>query len=600
MRSTGFCHDPLAQNESPHSTWHRRAILIFVASAVASCSPKSTSTSPAPAATKNHALAASRNDVVRFLDQATFGPTAQDIQHLDQDLGRDLNAWLDEQIAAPISNYPEVCCDGSRADTICNQVIACGPEDFYALTQRAPSDCNPGSTCRRDNYTMWKLQQIFYRNALTAPDQLRQRIVFGLNQILVTAGRGPLNYANRMTTYLRMLEGNAFGNFRQILYDVSRDAAMGRYLDNITNSATQPNENYAREVMQLFSIGLVVLNPDGTTDNTPTYGQDTVVELTRALTGWVLAPALASNTETGQNVPNYRDPLRANAARHDTGAKVLFAGSPFEARIPAGQTAAQDLNSAIDILFNHPNVGPFIGKTLIQMLVTSNPSPQYVTRVTQAFNDNGSGERGDMRAVVRAILLDPEARNETPAPAFGKLREPVLAVTSLLRNLGYTVPFPAMDVDPVSDLALTSPAGTPSTYLDQGEDVFRSPTVFNFFQPDFTIPAMPQYLGPEFGILSTSTMLARYNLLYRLVTGTIPSQSLYRRNFVRLDTSDFTPLAGDANALVEALNQRLLRGQLTSDLRNIIVSSISGATGDQRVQEALFLVAGSTIYQVQR
>jgi uncharacterized protein (DUF1800 family) len=567
--------------------------MIGLALAIASCSG-----SLGPSKSQRAAIATSHNDVVRFLEQATFGPSPQSIAHLEQDLGGDFNAWLTEQFGIGISNYPDVCCDGSRADTNCNQAIACGGEDFYAPPQTAPTDCAAGTLCRRDNYTMWKLQQVFYRNALTAPDQLRQRVFFALSQILVTsAADAVLNYADRMTDYPRMLEQDAFGNFRQTLYDLSRNPTMGRYLDNITNTRTQPNENYARELMQLFSIGLVVLNPDGTTDGTPTYAQDTVVDLARALSGWVLAPAIAHNTQTNQDVPNYRDQVVAVVGRHDTGQKVLFGSST----IPAGQTVDQDLNSAIDILFNHPNVGPFIGKALIEMMVTSNPSRQYITNVTQAFNDNGSGVRGDMTAVIRAVLLDPEARNESPPDDFGKLREPVLAVTNLLRQMGYTLPHPELDPDPISDLALTNPGGTPTTYLAQGEDVFRAPTVFNFFPPNFPVPGAPDLLGPEFGILSTTTALSRDDLLYQLINGSVASQALYRPNFVRVDLSSLMPLQDDPNGLVDYVNQTLLRGQLPDNLRSIFVNSISSApNGAARIREALYLVSSSANYQVQR
>jgi uncharacterized protein (DUF1800 family) len=547
-------------------------------------------------------IANSHNDVVRFLEQATYGPTQADIAHLEQDLGGDFGAWLDEQLAIGISDYPTVCCDGSRADTTCAAPLtACDPEDFYALPTTPPSDCPANTECRRDNYTMWKLQQIFYRNALTAPDQLRQRLFFALNQILVTSAQdAALNYANYMTQYVRMLDENAFGNYRDILYRLSLNPTMGRYLDNITNTRTQPNENYAREIMQLFSIGLVVLNPDGTTDGTPTYGQDTVVDLTRTLSGWVNAPILGHNNQTNQNLTNYRDDLVANAGRHDTGAKVLFAGSPFEASIPAGQTVDQDLNSAIDILFNHPNVGPFIGRALIQMFVTSNPSSQYVADVTAAFNDNGQGVRGDLGAVIRAVLLDPEARNESPAPEFGKLREPVLAVTNLLRSIGYTVPDASMDADPVSDLALTNPNGTPSTYLAQSQDVFRAPTVFNFFSPFFPVPGRSDLEGPEYNIYSTTTALSRDNLFYSILRGTVAPNFPYRPNFVRSDLSGLIPLADDPNVLVEALNQQLLHGQMTDDLRSIVVNAISNVSGAQRVVEATFLVSTSPAYQIER
>ena len=571
--------------------------MIALALAIASCSAGSVDPTKS-----QRAVANSHNDIVRFLEQATFGPSPQSIAHLEQDLGGDYNAWLSEQFAMGISNYPDVCCDGSRSDTACNQMIACGPEDFYALPQTPPTDCAAGSVCRRDNYTMWKLQQVFYRNALTASDQLRQRIFFALSQIHVTsANDATLNYADRMTDYPRMIEQNAFGNFRQILYDLSRNPTMGQYLDNIANTRTQPDENYARELMQLFSIGLVVLNPDGTTDGTPTYDQSTVVDLTKALSGWVLDTPIAHNNQTNQNVPNYRDPVVANAGRHDTGEKVLFPGSPFEAHISAGQTVDQDLNSVIDILFNHPNVGPFIGKALIQMMVTSNPSPQYVTNVTNAFNNNGSGVRGDMQAVIRAVLLDPEARNESPAADFGKLREPVLAVTNLLRQMGYTLPNDALDPDPISDFALTNPAGTGTAYLAQGEDVFRSPTVFNFYPPDFPVPGAPDLEGPEFGILSTTTALSRDDLLYQLINGSVSTQALYRPNFVRVDLSSLMPIASDPNAVIESLNQTLLRGQISDDLRSIFVNSISSAPSDAvRVKEALYLVSSSANYQVQR
>ena len=580
----------------PQRHWLRLLAWLGLATAM-SCAPGSSlQTSRSP-----KALATSHNDVVRFLEQATFGPTQADIIHLEQDLGGDFNAWIDEQLyVMPISDYPTVCCDGSRDDTTCAQPLTdCGPEDFYALPTTPPSDCPANTPCRRDNYGMWKLQQIFYRNALTAPDQLRQRMFFALNQIVVTSAQdAAINYANYMTQYLRMLDENALGNYRDILYALSLNPTMGRYLDNITNTRTQPNENYAREIMQLFSIGLVVLNPDGTTDGTPTYAQDTVVELTRALSGWVNAPILGRNNQTAQNLTNYRDNLVANAGRHDTGAKVLFAGSPFEAVIPAGQTVDQDLNSAIDILFNHPNVGPFIGKALIQMFVTSNPSPQYVANVTAAFNDNGAGLRGDLGAVIRAVLLDDEARNESPAPEFGKLREPVLAVTNLLRSIGYTVPDPSVDADPVSDLALTNPGGTATTYLAQSQDVFRAPTVFNFFSPFFEVPGRSDLVGPEFNIYSTTTALSRDNLFYQIIRGTVAPQPLYRPNFVASDLSGLP--ADDPDALVEALNQQLLHGQMTEELRSIVANAISGVSGAQMVVEATFLVSTSPAYQVQR
>lgn len=546
------------------------------------------------------------NDVARFLEQATFGPTPQDIQHLQEDLGGDYSAWLNEQFGMPVSDFPDVCCSGTIAGTVCNPVSACAgfPVDVNAYPQTRPSSC--AGNCQRDNYTMWQLQQLFYTYALTAPDQLRQRVFFALNQILVTSGADDdLNYESRMTGYLRFLEENAFGNFRDILYNLSRNPTMGRYLDNITNTADEPNENYAREIMQLFSIGLVVLNPDGTSDGTATYTQDTVVELTKALSGWVLADPLGHYHQgtVDEDILNFRDPLVPDESRHDAGPKTLFAGTDFEQVIPAGQTTEEDLNSAIDILFNHPNTGTFIGKALIQMLVTSNPSGDYVTRVTQAFNDNVSGIRGDMTAVIKAILLDSEARNPSSSD-FGKQREPVLAVTNLLRNFNsYTGTPPIATTDyALSDFALTNPAGTPTTYLAQSQDVLRSPTVFNFFPPDFQVPGeMPGFVGPEFGILSTTTALSRMNLAYQLIFNGLSRQATYRPNGTMLNVTSLLPFADDVDALVEACNQVLLHGAMADDLRSAVTDAVSSATSaDQRVKEAVFLVSTSPAFQVQR
>ena len=196
------------------------------------------------------------------------------------------------------------------------------------------------------------------------------------------------------------------------------------------------------------------------------------------------------------------------------------------------------------------------------------------------------------------MLLDDEARNESPAPEFGKLREPVLAVTNLLRSIGYTVPDISMDADPVSDLALTNPGGTATTYLAQSQDVFRAPTVFNFFSPFFEVPGRSDLVGPEFNIYSTTTALSRDNLFYQIIRGTVAPQPLYRPNFVASDLSGLP--ADDPDALVEALNQQLLHGQMTEELRSIVANAISGVSGAQMVVEATFLVSTSPAYQVQR
>lgn len=502
------------------------------------------------------------NDTFRFLEQSTFGPTPDLLRHV-QEVG--LEAFLDEQFNAPISNYPEL-------------------EEIWP--QNPPSGCT--GTCVRDNYSMYPLQNIFFEYALTAPDPLRQRVFFALDQILVTSAQNPnLRQPSRMTYYLRILEKNAFGNFRDLLYDVTLSPVMGRYLDMVGNNKANPNENYAREILQLFSIGLFQLNPDGTPildkdgNPLPTYDQDTIVNFARVFTGWNFAPP----PNTG--IVNYKDPMVLNQNLHDTNPKTLLNG----VELPGGQSGDDDLNAALDNIFNHPNVGPYMGKRLIQQLVTSNPSPDYVARVAAVFNDNGQGVRGDMQAVIRAILLDDEARSENPGLDFGKLREPVLAITNLLRTFNTT--------EATTDFVLGESYLPGTVRLD--EDVFRSPTVFNFFSPDFVIPG-ESLLGPEFAIQSTATSLARINLNYELIYKAMPT-SADRPKGTWIDIADFQSVAGDPEQLVDALNYHMLHGTMTDEMRNIIVeavSNISPADTLGRTRLAVYLVATSSSYQVQR
>src|SRR5439155_361057 len=303
----------------------------------------------------------------------------------------------------------------------------------------------------RDNYSNYLLQLHFFSNALSGQDQLRQRVAFALGQILVTSAVDvPL--PSWMRGYQQLLYAEAFGNFRQLLYDVTLNPAMGRFLNMVNNRCqtgtppdanicrnglkSQPNENYAREILQLFSIGTFLLNQDGTrqvdASGNPiaTYDQNTVEQFARVFTGWVLAPALAGPSEVGGTVPNYRDPMvvhkdsQGREDYHDQGAKTLLNG----VQLSAGQSTDQDLNAAIDNIAYHPNVAPFISKQLIQHLVTSNPTPAYVARIAAVFAA-GRNSPTQLYEVARAIVLDPEARGDFKDPAsepqYGKLREPV-------------------------------------------------------------------------------------------------------------------------------------------------------------------------------
>lgn len=507
------------------------------------------------------AVAPTAADAARFLAQATFGPTPEQVAYVQQ-VG--FEVFLNEQFHAEPVGYPELA--------------------LWPAT--VPVDCT--GTCVRDNYSVYPLQQAFFRNAVTGGDQLRQRVVFALNQLFVTSAvDANLRLPSRMTPYLQLLGRHAFASFRDLLYHMTLSPAMGRYLDMAGNNRTNPNENYARELLQLFSIGLDELNDDGTTvldaqgAPVPTYDQETVVALSRVLTGWNFAAAPAPG------VTNYSAPMALTQGNHDVGAKRLLNGLV----LGPNRNGRDDLNAAIDNIFAHHNVGPFIGRQLIQKLVTSNPSPAYVGRVAAAFNDNGAGARGDMKAVVRAILLDPEARDPQPPPGFGKLREPVLAITSLLRAFATT--------EATSDFVLGD-SFLPSN-LRLGQDVFRSPSVFNFYPPDNPAPGT-DLIGPEFALQSTATALARTNLIYAIVYKTIAT-SADRPKGTWVDLAEFEALAHDPPGLVAALDQRLMHGTMADDMRRIVVdrvASVAAADRRGRVRKAVYLIASSSRYQVQR
>ncbi|HVT36906.1 MAG TPA: DUF1800 family protein, partial [Nevskiaceae bacterium] len=424
-------------------------------------------------------------DAVRFLEQSSFGPTDGSIAAV-RTLG--IPAYLDQQLAMPPTGYP-----GSAA-----------------VSADSGSGCPSGSSaCLRDRYTTFPVATRFYRNALTGEDQLRQRVAWALSQIFVISGvKNSIAYG--MRDYQQMLLADAFGNFRQLLNDVTLSPMMGYYLDMVNNDKPNgddnPNENYARELMQLFTIGTVMLNDDGTPKLDgkgrliPTYDQDIIEGFAHTFTGWTYPPA-PGEAKQWTGTPWFRGDMPQIPAHHDTGSKELLRGTV----LPAGQTQSQDLSGAVGNIFRHPNVGPFIGRQLIQFLVTSNPSPAYVSRITAVFNDNGSGVRGDLKAVVRAILLDPEARgNVKKDAAYGKLREPVLFATGVLRGLGGTT---------------QSDGQYPFEYcawaLDQ--NVFSPPTVFNFYPPDYPLQGT-SLVGPPFGIYNTNTSVQRADFVNRLLT----------------------------------------------------------------------------------
>jgi uncharacterized protein (DUF1800 family) len=501
-------------------------------------------------------------DATRLLEQSTWGPTPALVQHV---LNVGFERFLEEQFDAPASSYPTL--------------------PLYPTT-RDTTLCPNGSTCQRDNYTMYPVQNRFFVNGLYGADQLRQRVAFALHQIIVVSGVD-ITQPSWMTPYLQVFDRHAFGSFRQLLYDITLNPAMGNYLDVNNNTRTRPNENYAREILQLFSIGTVRLNLDGTQqlDATgqpiPTYDQTIVNNFARVFTGWRFAPGT-----TG--IPNYIDPMVVNEAQHDVGSKALLNGMV----LPAGQGTVKDLADAIDNIFNDPNVGPFISKQLIQHLVTSNPSPAYVARVASVFNGAG-GTRGDLRAVVKAILLDSEARGDTKVDAnYGRLRHPAQFILNLLRAFG------ARSADGTTD----SDGYLNPQSVNMGMDVFRPPSVFSYFSPATVVPGTSGTRGPEFGLFTTSTALRRANFVNTMAFSRI-AVSTNAPNGTSLDLSAMQALAANPAQLVDALNTLLMHGTMSAEMRQSIINAVSAVAATnalKRARTAVYLVATSSQYQVER
>jgi len=535
-------------------------------------------------------------DTVRFLEQSTFGPTYELISHVQQ-IG--FEAFLDEQAAAPMSAYPELAFWPQTRPTTCTNV--------------APS------TCQRDNYSLYLLQQHFFANALYGQDQLRQRVAFALGQILVTSAVDvPL--PSWMRGYQQLIYSEAFGNFRRLLYDVTRNPAMGRFLNMVNNRCqtptpvnanvcrnglkSQPNENYAREILQLFSIGTFVLNQDGSrqldanANPIPTYDQNTVEQFAKVFTGWVLAPALSGPADIGGTVPNYRDPMvvhkdsQGREDYHDRGPKTLLNGT----QLPAGQSTDQDLNAAIDNIAFHPNVAPFISKQLIQHLVTSNPSPAYIQRIAAVFTATGNSPT-QLFEVARAILLDDEARGDSKdsatLPNYGKLREPVQFITDVLR---------AFNAKSDGVLDSVNVSGSAIGSADMGQDVFNAPSVFSFYPPTARVPG-ESVLGPQFVLFSSLTSIRRSNFVNRVIFSTIPAALPNRPTGTSIDLSAWDPLAANPDQLVDALNSLLLHGTMSDEMRQEVtdvVVSVPASNRRLRVRSAIYLVVTSSQYQVQR
>lgn len=483
----------------------------------------------------------------RFLNRATFGPKRPEIAQVQRD-GYD--AWLEAQFRAQPSRYQEYL---------------------------------------QDKPIEWS-QDYFFQIALQNNDQLRQRVAFALHKIFVVSAV-EVDRGDALTSYLNILSSLAFDNIYPILKQVTLHPAMGDYLDMVNNdrarpgSIAQPNENYARELLQLFSIGLARLNRDGTPMLDPagnpisTYTEEDVKTVTRALTGWTYPKSPRTNTDrAGHNRPAYFGFMEPTESNHDDGAKTLLDGT----ELPAGQTAQQDLDAVIDMLYNHPNLAPFLSKQLIQQLVTSNPTPAYVARVVRAFEDNGAGVRGDMKAVVRAILLDSEAI-DPPGDSSGHLKEPALMVLSLFRPIGGRVgDFPVL-ADETTEM---------------GQKILFPPSVFSYFSPNYRLPGVG-LVGPEFQVLTSETALRRVNYAGKLLYGGFGS-------YIDLDVKRYVDAAADPAALLRMVDEDLLGGWMHDDpagepMRAAVAKAVNAQdNAANKAATALYLVGTSAQFQVVR
>lgn len=513
---------------------------------------------PAPAPSPPPvAILPTRPQAARFLGQAAMGATKANV---DQVAALGYEAWLDAQFAMP------------RAISHWDWMVQAGYAT--AATQNNQQGFDP---------VMW-------RQLIASADQLRQRVGMALLDFLVVGIDG-VNVPWRqfaVAAYVDLLLDNAFGNFRALLQAISTNVAMGYYLtfagNRKANPATGsvPDENYARESMQLFTIGLLKLNADGSLQGgTPqeTYTQDDITGLARVFTGWNIANS--DNTTPDR----MRLPMVNTPAQHETGAKT-FLGTT----IPAGTAGPQSLSLALDAIFAHPNVPPFISKQLIQHLVTSNPTSAYVGRISAVFANNGSGVRGDLKAVVRAILLDAEARTATAAATYGKLREPINRLTGWARAFNATSPSGAW---PIGD--------TSSTSNRLGQSPGRSPSVFNFFRPGYTPPnsaiATAGLVAPEFQITNEPSVIAYVNYMAVLATtGT---------GDFRADYADMVALADNSTSLVDEvdilLGAALSAATKTSIRAAVDAIAIGSTNGPQnRAYTAVLLTLAAPEYLVQK
>ncbi|MDO6446729.1 DUF1800 family protein [Colwellia sp. 1_MG-2023] len=533
--------------------------------------PPTTTTPPTPEPVDPYQQ---KIQAARLLNQATFGATLTDINYL---ITRGEEAWIEEQLNIPPSlHYPLV-------------------EPFI------------------DNDDFWRTYRIsaWWQNTLYGEDQLRQRVAFALSEIFVVSEYNGVLFDSpeALANYYDILVTNAFSSYRHLLEKITLSPAMGVYLSMLGNEKPniarniRPDENYAREVMQLFSVGLVELNIDGSLklDSAgqiiPTYDQTVIKGFAHVFTGWNFNGTTEDTWYRWWQNFNLLEPMSAVTHYHDAQEKHLFSG----VLLPANQTPEKDLSDALDALANHSNVPPFIAKQLIQKLITSNPTPEYIERIARVFIDNGFGERGDLAAVIKAILLDEEARfgHDLAPQSFGKVREPIIRATHMWRAFNLTY---------ISDRIDFS---WPDYFF--GQAPLASPSVFNFYRPDYSpieLNASYGLVAPELQIATESTMTNTINFfawygLWRHFSGEVENTDISEEDELYLDFSTEVSIAEEegAQALLEHLNIVLTAGALNDQAITLLVNAFEESEQqdiESKIANLVFLIMSAPQYAIQR
>lgn len=558
--------------------------LIVLATLVTSCGVKTETTSDVAQPTSTQAS--------RILAQGTFGATIEEINRI-QTLGT--GAWFNDQFSKPQKLH-------------------------FGYVNQALSTWPSSTTVDESPMT-----ESFWQQAITGDDQLRQRVTFALSQIFVISSQNDslATMPRGVASYYDMLGAHAFGNYRELLEGVTRHPMMGLYLSALRNQKTVgarvPDENYAREIMQLFTIGLRKLNTDGSDTTSPataTYTNEDIKGLAKVFTGWSWAGSdksnnrfLASPTTTNsayvdpnrdwlpmQNYPQYHELLQKNnpADTLEIAKSVLLTDTTYGALIPDNTSGEDSLKIALNTLFNHPNVGPFIGRQLIQRLVTDNPSPAYIGRVAAAFNNNGCGcstSRGDMKAVIKAILLDTEAMTQPTANSAGKLREPVIRLANWMRAFRATSASGKFLVgrtdDPLRSLAQTA---------------MRAPSVFNFYRPEYQAPftslTTANLVAPEMQITDETSVFGYLDYMRNAVPNGVGTG-----REIKADYAPELALAATPGLLLDRINLLLMQNTMSSTLRTQILAAISSSPNNSaanKVYLAVFLTMASPEYITQK